>query len=90
MIRISAYSGGMVLGLLLATVPAQADHHLLKRALQEARCIPLRVERIPGQSAIVAYAVACLRPPRALVVVCDARACRAEVAEHHDRDDDEP
>jgi hypothetical protein len=94
MIKIAALTAApLAVMALVATRDAPAppdDHHPLKRALQEARCIPVRTERMADQGSIRAYDVTCQRPPRALVVVCQGRTCRAEPAADHDRDDDEP
>lgn len=87
--RAAVVAGAFLFCLPLGSGAVRADHHLLKRALQEARCIPASATRVAGEASVTAYEVVCRGAPRNLVVVCDARACRAETADHHDRADDE-
>lgn len=74
-----------------ASGPERADyHHQLKWALQERRCIPASAETVWSSGPATAFEVTCRGRPRKLVVACDARACRAEEADEHDRGEDEP
>jgi hypothetical protein len=74
-----------------ASGPERVDyHHQLKRALHESRCIPASAETVWSSGPATAFEVTCRGRPRKLVVACDARPCRAEEADEHDRGEDEP
>lgn len=77
--------------LLAAVAPARADHHLQKRALQEARCLPRSVDEISRSNDNVAYLVICSdASARRLVLVCTPSRCLADPHGEHDDGEDEP
>lgn len=76
--------------MLVAPMPAAADHHLVKRALQEARCIPATFRRTDEQGRPSTYTVECRgRPRRTLTLVCTAARCFVDDHRGHERDDEE-
>ncbi|QRE78154.1 hypothetical protein F1D61_32505 (plasmid) [Methylobacterium aquaticum] len=72
-------------------LPAQADHHQLKRALQDARCIPVKTTVTQHQGTMIIYDVDCLgRSPDRVFVVCNGRVCMSDDPSNHSSDDDLP
>ncbi|WP_244424699.1 hypothetical protein [Methylobacterium nodulans] len=81
----------LALAALLATAPAQADHHLLKRALQQAGCIPRATTQVLRDGARAIYDVTCLGPdPDRVTIVCTGRVCLPDNPDHHDLLDEIP
>ena len=79
----------LALGAMLAVGPAQADHHLLKRALQQAGCIARDTTLVLRDGARTVYDVTCLgRFPDRVLVVCTGRVCLPDDPDHHSADDE--
>ncbi len=76
----------------LLAAPASADHHLLKRALQEARCTPREVREVSNAGGSFVYEARCIEGGnRVLALVCTATRCLADDHGRHSPDDeDEP
>lgn len=71
--------------------PALADHHRLKRALQDARCIARSTVVVMRQGALTVYDVTCLGPvPDRVLIVCNGRVCRPDDPAHHSQDEETP
>ncbi|WP_053080493.1 hypothetical protein [Methylobacterium variabile] len=78
-------------GTMLAIGPAQADHHLLKRALQQAGCIARNTTLVLRDGARSVYDVTCLGlSPDRVLVVCTGRVCLTDDPDHHDADGETP
>ncbi|WP_407521946.1 hypothetical protein [Methylobacterium oryzisoli] len=74
----SAALAALLSGLSCAS-PALADHHRLKRALQDARCIARSTTVVERQGALTVYDVTCLGPePDRVLIVCNGRVCRPD------------
>lgn len=70
--------------------PAKADHHLLKRALQEARCTPREVREIAKDGLNLVYEARCREAgDRVLAVVCTSTRCLAGDHGRHSPDEEE-
>ena len=87
----------MKVAILVATAavlvtPANAGHHLLKRALQEARCTPREVREIAKDGVNLVYEARCREAgDRVLAVVCTSTRCLADDHGRHPPDEeDEP
>lgn len=75
---------------LLAPSPAMADHHLQKRALQEARCIPASLKQVSGDRDNVVYEARCRgAKERMLLLVCTASRCVIDDHGSHDTEDED-
>lgn len=77
---------------LAASMPgasALADHHLQKRALMEARCIPSAIREASRSGANVAYEVVCGdAAARRLTLVCGPSRCSVDAHSEHFEDDE--
>lgn len=74
---------------ILAT-PAAADHHLLKRALQEARCTPREIRELPGSGGNLVYKARCMEAgDRVLALVCTPTRCLADDHARHSPDEED-
>ena len=72
-------------------LPALADHHRLKRALQNARCIPMKTVVVQHQGAMIVYDVDCVaRSPDRVFVICNVRVCLPDDPDHHNVEDESP
>ncbi|GJD98728.1 MULTISPECIES: hypothetical protein [Methylobacterium] len=81
----------LALGAMLAAGPAQADHHLLKRALQQAGCIARSTSLIQRDGPRTVYDVTCLgSTPDRVIVVCTGRICLPDDPRHHGAEDEMP
>ena len=79
-----------VLGVLAAAYGARAEHHLVERALQEARCIPASVRETSRSGGSVTYAAECRDASRrALTLVCTLSRCFIDDHGAHDREIEE-
>lgn len=75
---------------LLAPSPAKADHHLQKRALQEARCIPASLKQVSGDRDNVVYEARCKGArERMLLLICTASRCVIDDHRSHDPEDED-
>ena len=63
---------------------ALADHHLQKRALQEARCMPASMREASRSGGNVAYSVVCDdAASREITLVCTPTRCVADAHSEH-------
>ena len=76
----------------LISTAAMGDHHLVKRALQEAKCIPQSVQTVQGSAPNLVLEASCLGgPERKVTIVCTRTRCLADDHEAHGPgEDDEP
>lgn len=78
-----------LLALSVSGVPAFADHHLEKRALMEARCIPAEMREASRAGAHVAYEVTCNdAAARRITLVCGPTRCAVDAHAEHSEDDE--
>jgi hypothetical protein len=75
---------------LIGASPALADHHLVKRALQEARCIPASLKQVEGASNTLTYLAVCTgASKRVLTIVCTSKRCFPDDHAAHGKDDED-
>jgi hypothetical protein len=78
-----------VLTALATCTPAMADHHLEKRALMEARCIPAEFREAARVGAQVAYEVVCNdAAARRITLVCGPTRCAVDAHSEHSEVDE--
>jgi predicted dinucleotide-utilizing enzyme len=75
---------------LVGASPALADHHLVKRALQEARCTPASLKQMDGASGTLVYQAVCSGAAgRVLTIVCTTERCFPDDHAAHAQDDED-
>jgi hypothetical protein len=81
----------LTVGAMLAVGPAQADDHLLKRALQQAGCIARNTSLVLRDGARMVYDVTCLGlSPDRVLIVCTGRVCMPDDPNHHSLNEEIP
>ncbi|MFE1597275.1 hypothetical protein [Methylobacterium sp. ID0610] len=76
---------GLALTAMVIAAPAQAGHHQLKRALQQAGCIPRATSILLRDGPRSVYDVICLgTTPDRVIIVCTGRLCMPDNPDHHD------
>jgi hypothetical protein len=80
-----------VLGTLIIAEPAWATHHLLKRALQQANCIPHATQQILNDGVRAIYDVTCVgSSPGRVTIVCTSFICLRDSLDMIDELDETP
>jgi hypothetical protein len=80
----------IALVLAFAGSPAFADHHLVKRALQEARCTPASLKQVVGPPGALIYEARCTGPSqRTLTLVCTSKLCFPDDHSAHGPEDED-
>lgn len=74
----------------LSADPAVADHHFVKRALQEARCLPASLTELTRNEGTLVYEARCRGAAgRVLTLVCTPARCVADDHASHDTNEED-
>lgn len=75
----------LLAGLIWCGAASAAPHALVKRGLQEARCVPASLVEAIRSRGTIAYEVVCREAPdRKLVLVCTPHRCFPDEHRHDD------
>lgn len=90
-LRLAASSVAALLGLGVGGTDALAQHHIVKRALQTAGCIPAQLRQIPTGGGTLVYEARCRGgADRVVNLVCTPTRCLVDEHSRHADEEDEP